>query len=93
MKTKYWLSVIQSVLKDILVSVQCATKTVPKAIPTSLLSAISHRDMVEALDHTRNARTVRSGDSCGTQNARKDTMLSHAACANPNAQKAWQTWD
>ena len=74
-------------------SVQCATRTVPKVIQTSLLSAISQKDMVEGLDHILSVKIAKNGVSCGILSVEKDIMLSLAVCVNLNAQTVWLILD
>ena len=92
-KTKCSLFAIQNALKATLVSVPCAIKTAHKVTLTSSLSATSHRDMAEESDHTLNARTVKSGASCGTPSARKASTPSRAACVSLSAQRVCLTLD
>ena len=89
MKTKSWLFATPNVRKATLELDQCATWIVHQAIPTSLPSATNPRAMAEEWAPSSNAQIVKSGDSCGTQNARKVTMPSPAACARPSVHKAW----
>ena len=90
MKTKCWLFVTLNAHKVTLELDQCAIRIVQQAILTSWPSAISPRVTVEEWVPSSSAKIVRNGDSCGTQNARKDSMPSLAACASPSAHKVWQ---
>ena len=69
-------------------SVHFAIKTVPKDIPTTLLSVRNLRVMEEELVHLQRLQTLRDGVSSGTLNVRTAFMLSAVACAMLHVQMA-----
>ena len=85
-KTKSLAFAIQSAKKDSLALAPSATRTAQRAIQTILHSVTNPRVTEEGKDPSPNARTARSGDSCGTQSVRTASTPSVAACAMPSAQ-------
>ena len=87
-KTKFLDFAIQNVKKGTQEWDHYVTKTVQKDIQTILLSATNQTVMEEEGDSSPNVKTVKNGDSYGSQNAKKIIMHSDAVFAMLNVQMA-----